>query len=74
MATYVPDKPGQLARDRNADLVVMQVPRAEAPVSLRKSQLRAPGDVADHLRLPLLALLEHNAHAGRKAIIPGRFD
>lgn len=44
------------------------------PVSLRKSQLRAPGDIADHLRLPLLALLEHNAHAGRKAIIPRRLD
>ena len=53
-----PDKAGEFARDRHADLVVLQAAGCQSPVAMVEAQLRAPGDRADRRGLALLALLQ----------------
>ena len=44
-----PDKPGELAREGDDDLVRVHAPGAQAPVLGAQAQLRFPGDIAGHL-------------------------
>lgn len=41
----IPDKAGQLASNGDADLVHLQLPRAQSPEALRQAQLRFPGNI-----------------------------
>ena len=47
MPSDIPDKGGELAGERDADLVVLQAARLETAVAMTQTQLRAPGDLAD---------------------------
>src|SRR5271156_771446 len=73
MARHVPDEAGEFAGDSDADFVLCQLSsyRETAP-ALGQTQLRLPGDIADDLRLPLLANLETSSDLSFEAIIPGR--
>jgi hypothetical protein len=53
----IPDKGGQFAGERDADLVVLQATRLEPPVTVMQPQLRTPGDRADLRGLSLLSQL-----------------
>lgn len=44
-----PDKPGELTREGDDDLVRVDAPGAQAPVLGAQAQLRLPGDIASHL-------------------------
>jgi hypothetical protein len=46
----------------------------ETPETLGQAHLRAPGDLAHRLGLPLLPALQVGAHARREAIVPCRLD
>jgi len=70
----IPDIAGQLARDRNADYVVLQSARAQSPIAMAQAQLCSPGDRADLGWLAFLPDLQWHAHACREAVIPRRFD
>ena len=45
-----PDEPREFARERDHDLVVVEVSGIEAPVLGREAQLRTPRDVAGGFR------------------------
>src|ERR1035438_2100494 len=62
-----PDKAGEFARDRNADLVVLQTTGGQPAIAMVKPQLRPPSDVADRGGLSFLALLLSQADASRGA-------
>src|ERR1700752_1217450 len=72
MPADVPDEAGEFARERDADLVVLQAAGLESPVPMAQAQLRTPGDRADRRGLIFLAHLQHSAHAGGEAVVPGR--
>lgn len=71
LTCHVPNKSGELAGDSDADFVLMDLAsHAKASPTFSKTQLRPPRDIADNLRLPLLADLEHAADLRFEAIIP----
>ena len=75
LAGDVPDKPAQLARDGDADLVLWQLPpHAQVPEALCQAQLCPPGDITYGFGLALLAHLQHAADSSTVAIGPGGFD
>src|SRR5438552_17360420 len=63
-----PDKARELARERDHDLVVIDVPGSEAPVFGTQTQLRTPGDVADGFRNSRLSGRDDARHPTRMAI------
>src|SRR6266849_3398178 len=69
-----PDKARELARERDYDLVVIDVPGGEAPVLGREAQLRPPGDVTDRFRYSCLPGGDDACDPRRMAIGPGRLD
>ena len=62
----IPDEAGKLAREGDADLVVLKAASLEAAVAVVQAQLRAPGDRADLCGLSLLTQLQGWADAGGK--------
>src|SRR2546422_7693300 len=69
-----PDKARELARERDHDLVVIDVPGGEAPVFGTQTQLRPPGDVTDGFRYSCLSGGDDACDPRRIAIGPGRLD
>jgi len=53
---------GQLARDRNADYVVLQSARAQSPIAMAQAQLCSPGDRADLAGWPSCRICNWHAH------------
>src|SRR5690242_14728385 len=72
LASNIPDKAGELAGDRHADLIRLQLATAQLSVATRQTQLRPPGDVAHGFALAFLADLHLTADTRREAVIPGR--
>src|SRR5580658_4648016 len=70
----IPDERGEFARERDADLVVLQPTGLQATVAVVQAQLRAPGDRADLGGLSLLTQLQGWADAGGEAVVPGGLD
>src|SRR5207302_1173427 len=70
----IPDEGGEFARERDADLVVLQTPSLKAPVAVVEAQLCTPGDGTDRGGLSLLTQLQSAAQAGGVAVVPGRLD
>src|SRR2546422_2913992 len=73
MARDIPEKPGELASDGDADLVWVQLARAQTSITVRQAQLRPPGDLAYGFGLALLADLQTATEACGEAVIPRRF-
>src|SRR5882672_3416447 len=69
-----PDKARELARERDHDLVVVEVPGVHTPVLGAQAQLRPPGDVADGFRYSCLSGGDDACDPRRIAIGPGRLD
>ncbi len=53
-----PHEGAQLAGDGDDDLVAVQAPGREPPEAVRQAVLRAPGELPDGVRLPVLAARE----------------
>jgi len=70
----VPDKTSELARNGDADLVYVQLARAEAAVAVCEAQLCPPSDLAHRPGLAFLTQLQVAAEACREAIVPGRLN
>src|ERR1700722_10481159 len=68
----IPDKAGEFAGDGDADLVWIELAsHSKTSPTFGQTQLGLPGDVAEYLRLPLLAQLEVSGDLCLEAIAPG---
>jgi hypothetical protein len=74
LAGRIPDEACEFPSDRNADLVLIEfASHRKASPAFGQAQLSFPGDIADDLRLTLLAYFERSGDLRLEAIVPGRF-
>jgi hypothetical protein len=70
----IPYEAAQSSSDRNANFVLRQAADTQAPISMTRAQLRAPGNLAYRSRLTFVADLLFSSEAWRVTVTPRRFD